>query len=155
MVIREEIEIEAPLAIVWSVFTCLDDWGKWNTVCRAARRINQPFAGGKPISEGDCISFAVRPVVFPVRITPRITKCIPEKEIVWEGRRFGIRAEHSFTFTECGEKILVLSTEKFRGVGLLFSRVALVPSRLHQLTRELLGLLRKEAESRAFSRPWS
>ena len=154
MVIREKIEIKAPLSVVWSVFTCLEDWDRWNTVCQAACIIDSPSWGtctGNPLTEGDCISFAVRPIIFPIKITPRVTKCIPEKEIVWAGSRFGVRAEHSFTFAEHGSSVALTSTEEFRGFGLLLSRLALIPSRLHRLTRELLISIKKEAESRAFS----
>ena len=151
MIISEEIQINAPLTIVWSVFTCLEAWNKWNAVCESACLRNSPSentCAGRPISEGDCISFAIRPIIFPVRITPRITKCIPKKEIVWEGSRFGIRAEHTFTFTDCGRSVLVKSTEKFSGIGVILSRLALVPSRLHRLSGDLLASLKREAESR-------
>jgi hypothetical protein len=151
MLIREEITIKAPLEVVWSVFTCLEDWDKWNSVCRAAFLKASPGAGAccvKPISQGDCISFAIKPMLFPVRITPRITRCIPEKEVVWEGARLGIRAEHTFVFTRCEGGVVVTSTEKLRGPGLFLSSLLLVPSRLHHLTRQLLLALKKEAESR-------
>lgn len=150
MLIREEIKIEAPRGVVWSVFTCLAHWDKWNTVCRAAflqDSLSAEACAEKPISQGDCISFAIRPMIFPVRITPRITRCIPEKEVVWEGSRFGIRAEHTFTFTEYEECVVVASTERLSGLGLLLSRLVFVPSRLHRLTREFLISLKKEAES--------
>ncbi|MGC9195617.1 MAG: SRPBCC family protein [Syntrophobacteraceae bacterium] len=152
MLIREEIRIEAPLATVWSVFTSLKDWEKWNSVCRAAFLKDSEDSRAcclKPISQGDCISFAIKPMIFPVRIAPRIIKFIPEKEVVWEGGRFGIRGEHTFTFTEDGECVVVASTEKLKGPGLFLSRLVLVPARLHRLTHEMLLALKREAESRS------
>ncbi|MDR3569577.1 MAG: SRPBCC family protein [Syntrophobacteraceae bacterium] len=155
MLIREVITIEASLEVVWSVFTCLEDWEKWNSVCQAAFKKDSTGAKAcsvKPISQGDCISFAITPIIFPIRIRPRVTKCIPEKEVVWEGARLGIRAAHTFTFTRNEEGyVVVTSTEKLRGPGLVLSRLVFVPSRLHQLTRQLLFALKEEAESRALS----
>lgn len=33
MIIEESIEIHAPLAVVWRVFSRMEDWERWNTVC--------------------------------------------------------------------------------------------------------------------------
>jgi hypothetical protein len=152
MVIREEIKIDAPLAVVWAVFTCLNDWDKWNVVCEGACLLGSPSPddAGQAVSEGDSISFAIRPIIFPIRITPRVTKCIPHREIIWEGRRWGVVAGHTFSFREGDRGVVVTSTEKFGGFGLLLSRLALVPSRLHRLTRQLLFSLKREAEARVF-----
>jgi hypothetical protein len=152
MLIREEIRIEAPLAIVWSVFTSLEDWKKWNCVCRAAFLKDPADARAcclKQLSQGDCISFAIKPMIFPVRIAPRIIKFIPEKEVVWAGGRFGIEAEHRFTFVEEARCVVVESTEEFKGAGLLLGRLVMLPSRLHRLTCEMLIALKQEAESRS------
>ncbi|MGC8491075.1 MAG: SRPBCC family protein [Syntrophobacteraceae bacterium] len=153
MVIREKIRIEAPLSVVWSVFTCLEDWAQWNGVCESACLMAPSSPDEKrveEVSEGACIAFTIRPAIFPIRITPRVTRYVPHREIVWEGRRFGVHAEHAFAFDERDKSVLVTSTEKFGGFGLLLSRLALVPSRLHHLTRELLLALKREAESRVF-----
>lgn len=151
MIIREAIEIDAPLSVVWAIFTCLSDWAEWNGVCRGACLIapSPPDEKtGEAVSEGACIAFTIRPAIFPIRITPRVTKYVPHREIVWEGSRFGVQAEHAFSFDERGESVVVTSTEKFGGFGLFLSRLALIPPRLHRLTRELLLALKKEAESR-------
>lgn len=153
MLIREEIRIKAPLDVVWSVFTCLKDSDKWNSICRAALLKDSPSAdacSANPISQGDCISLAIRPMTFPVRIIPRITKFIPQKEVVREGSRFGIRAEHTFTFTQYEGCVVVTSTEKLRGPGLLLSSLVLVPSRLHHLTRQLLIELKRKLNQGRF-----
>lgn len=153
MVIREKIRIEAPLSIVWSVFTCLKDWAEWNDVCESTCLIAPSSPDEKKaeeVSEGACIAFTIRPAIFPIRITPRVIRYIPHREIVWEGRRFGIHAEHTFAFDECDKSVVVTSTERFGGLGLLLSHLALIPSRLHRLTRELLLALKREAESRVF-----
>ena len=33
MIIEESLEIKAPLPMVWRVFSRIEDWQSWNTVC--------------------------------------------------------------------------------------------------------------------------
>ena len=98
--------------------------------------------------EGDCVSFVISPLIFPVRITPRIVKCAPGEEIVWVGSRFGIRAEHTFNFRESGSKVVLTSIETFRGAIAALSTFIFLPERLHRLVRELLASIKREAEAR-------
>jgi hypothetical protein len=101
MVIKEEITINAPLPVVWSVFSCVEDWKSWNSVC-----MNCSFLEGRELSRGACISFVIHPFFgLPIRISPRIVKCELGKEVVWEGARLGIHAEHKFTFHEKNGKV--------------------------------------------------
>lgn len=141
MIIREDIEIYAPLPVVWQVFSCVGDWENWNSVCQSCQ-----YVEGSEMSEGACISFVLRPFALPIRISPKITKCIPSREVVWEGERLGISAEHTFAFREEKDKVILLSIEKFRGPLIWLSRLILVPSRLHRLTKQLLITIKKEAE---------
>ena len=153
MKIEHKIEIDAPLPVVWSVFSCVEDWEKWNVVCRSGCFVGDRAAGGrtgcgekKHIAQGDCVSFVIRPLIFPVRISPRVLRCDPGKEIVWEGKRFGIRAEHTFRFEESNGRVVLESIETFYGPVALLSRFLLIPARLHRLTRELLFAIKTEAE---------
>ena len=143
MIIREEIEINAPLSVVWQVFSCLEEWENWNAVCRSCHLIE-----GSAMSEGACVSFVVRPITLPIRINPRITRCIPGREVVWEGERFGIHAVHTWTFREERDRAVLLSSEAFSGPLIWLGRLIFLPSRLHRLTRQLLAAIKREAEIR-------
>jgi hypothetical protein len=33
MIIEESVEIKAPLPVVWRVFSTMENWRSWNTVC--------------------------------------------------------------------------------------------------------------------------
>ena len=35
MVITAEIEINAPLSVVWRTFSQMENWDDWNTACRS------------------------------------------------------------------------------------------------------------------------
>ena len=39
MLIREEIEIAAPMPIVWAVFSALEEWDDWNSTCQSCHLI--------------------------------------------------------------------------------------------------------------------
>jgi hypothetical protein len=58
MVIREEIEINAPLNVVRRIFSQMEDWDSWNTASRS-RCIT---TGGESLSAGTCFSFVIRPL---------------------------------------------------------------------------------------------
>ena len=142
MIISEEITINAPLAVVWSVFERMEDWREWNTVCA-----NCCLLKGEKMAAGTCFSFEMKPYFFPIKVEPRIVKCDPAREVIWEGRRFGIHAVHRFEFTEKGDKVILLSAEEFRGplVGLV--RLLMIPRRLHHLTRQLMQSIKLKAEA--------
>jgi hypothetical protein len=56
MVIREEIEINVPLNVVWRIFSQMEDWDSWNTACRNCCIT----AGDASLAAGTCFSFAIR-----------------------------------------------------------------------------------------------
>ena len=147
MVIIEEIEIYAALPIVWQVFSCLEEWEDWNSVCQSCQ-----YLEGSEMSEGTCVSFVLRPFSLPIRVSPKITKCIPGQEVVWEGKRLGIHAVHTFTFREEKDKVILISIERFRGPILWLAKLIFVPAKLHRLTRDLLAGIKKQAEHRDVAR---
>jgi hypothetical protein len=142
MVIEADIRIEAPLPVVWQVFSRLDDWKDWNTACSSCR-----FTAGDELADGACFTFVVRPIVFPVRVQPRVVSCEPGREVVWEGRRFGIRAVHTWRFEEKEGGVVLESREVFKGPLLLLGRLVGVPGRLHRLTVRMLEQIRQASES--------
>jgi len=141
MVIKESIRIHAPLPVVWSVFSTLAEWNRWNTVCRDCCLVE-----GEGMAAGTCFSFSLRPYYLPVKITPRISRCEQGREVVWEGRRLGINARHSFTFQEEEGAVLLVSTEVFSGPLLWVSSLLGVPAKLHGLTRNLLSDIKRKCE---------
>lgn len=143
MIIKESILIRSPLETVWAVFSDIDNWAAWNPVCRECR-----FEQGTAIQEGACISFALNPLVVPMRIAPVVNRCIPGKMVTWAGRKWGIHAEHTFRFQHTGGETLLESEEVFSGPMLLPARLLGVPGRLHALTRDMLAAVKKEAEAR-------
>jgi hypothetical protein len=142
MVIREEIEIRAPMSVVWRVFARMEDWRDWNTVCR-----NCCYLEGDRMATGTCFQFEIAPLFVALKIRPQIVHCVPEHEVTWQGGRFGIRAAHTFRFTEVEGGVRLASKEVFRGPLMVFGRLLGVPRRLHGLTREMLRGIKAHAEA--------
>jgi len=143
MVIQEEIEINAPMEVVWRTFSHMEQWDDWNTACRSCCITR----GDEALSAGTCFSFVIRPLAFPLKVQPHVVKCEPGREVVWEGGKMGIHASHTWRFEEQDGRVKLLSIERFKGpmvwVGYLFK----VPDRLHRLTVEFLRTLKNAAEA--------
>jgi hypothetical protein len=142
VIIQSEVTIQAPLPVVWQVFSHLEDWNEWNTACDSCR-----FTAGQALSEGACFTFVVKPIIFPVRVEPRVVRCEPGREVVWEGERLGIRAVHTWRFAETPGGVVLKSVESFKGPLLVLGRLVGVPRRLHRLTVQMLDQIRRQAET--------
>lgn len=142
MIIKEAIEINAPLPVVWRVFSMMEEWSEWNTVCEECCLLE-----GDEMSEGTCFSFTLRPWRIPLKVAPKIIKCEPGREVIWAGGRLGVSAEHSFIFEERDGVVVLTSIEKFRGVMFWVSWLALIPRKLHRLTRKLMRAIKERSEA--------
>lgn len=143
MVIKAEIEINAPLRVVWQTFSRMEDWDEWNTACRSCCFIS----GDENLPVGTCFSFVIRPLVFPIKVQPRIVKCDPGREVVWEGGKMGIHASHTWQFREQDGRVKLLSVEHFKGPMVWVGYLLRVPKRLHRLTIVFLQTLKTASEA--------
>ncbi len=142
MIIEESIDIKAPLPVVWRVFSTMEDWKSWNNVIE-----NCSIISGDSMAENTCFTFQMRPYYLPIKVMPTITKCDPGKEVIWEGRRFGVQAVHSFIFEDKEGAVRLTSSESFRGPLLWLSKLIFIPKRLHRLTQQLMLAIKNQAES--------
>ena len=142
MIIKESIDIHAPLPVVWNVFAAMEDWQSWNPVIE-----NCCIISGDGMAENTCFTFQMRPYYLPIKVMPTITKCEPGKLVIWEGRRFGVQAVHSFIFEEIENAVRLTSSETFRGPLLWLSKLIFIPKRLHRLTQRLMASIKEQAEA--------
>ena len=142
MIIEESVEIKAPLPVVWRVFSTMEDWQSWNTVCE-----NCCIISGDGMAQNTCFTFQMRPYYLPIKVMPTITKCEPGKEVVWEGRRLGVHAVHRFFFEEKEKSVKLTSSEVFSGPLLWLSKLIFIPKRLHHLTQQLMASIKDQAEA--------
>jgi len=141
MIIEATIQINAPLQLVWDVFSDISNWGEWNPVCRECR-----LDEGNALVKGSYISFELTPIILPIRIAPSVEHCEPGKKVVWAGSKMGIHAEHEFYFKENDAGVELKSIEHFKGPMLFFAKMMFLPSRLHGLTIRLLNAIKEKAE---------
>jgi hypothetical protein len=142
MIIKAEVHIHAPLPVVWRVFSHPEDWKDWNTACTRCRLVE-----GDELAEGACLAFEVKPIVFPIKVRPRVVSCEPGREVVWKGERFGICAVHTWRFQEKAGGAVLESVETFKGPLLALGYVAGVPKRLHRLTVQMLEQIKRHSEA--------
>ena len=141
MTIEEKIVIAAPPEVVWRIFSQLNQWNSWNPTCRQCCILK-----GTEISVGTCISFVIRPFLFPLKIKSRILSWRPQQEAVWEGGRFGIHAIHRWQFRPAGTGTELLSVETFRGPLVWLAYLLGIHRRLHRLTRIFLESAKRASE---------
>ncbi len=141
MIIRTQITINAPLSRVWQVFADIAAWKDWNSVCEDCCLL-----AGRELAPGTCFTFTLRPYRLPLTVQPRITKCEAGREVVWQGRRLGVQAEHRFEFQAENGRVTIISTESFSGPLLFLARLLGLPKKLHALSTQLLADIKRAAE---------
>jgi hypothetical protein len=140
MVIKESIEIQAPLKKVWENFIDLTCWVKWNTVMQNIHTNEQQLTSGKKL----LCSF--RPFFFPIRVKISVEEVTPYKRVVWSARKKGLIAFHEFVFHGNNESVIVTSSETLTGVLARGDGILLPKRRMESLTRAFLHDLKRAAE---------
>jgi hypothetical protein len=141
MVIKESIEIHAPLKKVWENFIDLTCWVKWNTVMHNIRTNEQQLTRGKKLF----CSF--RPFFFPIKVKISVEEVTPYERIVWSARKKGLSAYHEFVFQGNNSNVVVTSSETFSGMLARGDGILLPKRKLVALTRAFLHDLKRAAEA--------
>jgi hypothetical protein len=104
-VANAEALILAPLEVVWSVQTKIDEWGRWNPdVSKVTLR--------GPLSVGTEFHWKAG----GASIHSVLQEVEPKQRIAWSGRTLGIRAFHAWTFQQTDKGVLVRTEESFEGL---------------------------------------
>lgn len=132
-----EVEIDAPIEVVWSTVVAIEDWPEWNPDVKSA------LVDG-PVTEGT----AFRWKAGPGTIRSTTVRLEPPRLVAWTGRTLGIRAQHVWRLEHREGRTIARTEEAYDGF------VARVLRRLLQgvLDKALTGGARHlelEAERRA------
>jgi uncharacterized protein YndB with AHSA1/START domain len=100
-----EILILAPINIVWSVLTKIDEWSRWYPDVSKVN-LRGPLSAGTEFHWKSGSS----------SITSILREVEPERRITWTGRTLGIHAIHVWTFQQTGNGVLVRTEESFEGI---------------------------------------
>ena len=93
LVLSESIEIAAAPDAVWRVFTGLEDWASWNTVCRSAS-----WTHGAPWAVGSGFKMVLRMARAPVPFNVRIVEWDPPNTVAWDSTVLTITGHRRFMF---------------------------------------------------------
>jgi uncharacterized membrane protein len=129
-----EIEIDAPIEVVWNVLTAIDHWPTWNPEVKSVS-VKGPAAEG----------MTFRWKAGPGTITSTVARIDRPRLIAWNGKTLGIRATHGWHLERRDGRTHVLTEESYEG---LVARILRRPLRkvLDKTLREGVHSLKVEAE---------
>ena len=137
VITRHEIEIEAPLDVVWALHVDLPSWPSWNPDITSVK-LEQPFAPGATF-EWQTAGLTIRSTVSAVTMHART---------LWGGDVAGIHGIHEWTFTETANGVRVATEESWSGEPVA-ANVAAMQTGLDQSLVSWLGHLKAAAEAKA------
>lgn len=135
-----ELFVEHSPAEVWSLFSDLERWTKWSPICRGCRLRGDH----KELQVGSIleISFVVAGLVLTVPAT--VVHFDPPTSIAWHGKKFGIRAIHSYRFLPRKQGTLLCNEETFFGAAFPLGSLLSAWYRSCKLSSESLGGIKRE-----------
>jgi uncharacterized protein YndB with AHSA1/START domain len=135
-----EIDIAAPIDVVWSVLTDIAEWPSWNPEVKTAA-IDGGLTPGSHF-RWEAGAGTVRSRIEGVE-APRL--------VVWTDRTMGIRATHTWQLAEYRAGTLVRTTETFEGpIASIFRRP--LQKAIDQAIRSGVVFVKAECERRAGKR---
>jgi hypothetical protein len=137
VIAHHEIEVEAPLEVVWQLHTDVNNWTTWHN------DITSSHADGafEPGTSFDWTSFgfSVRSMIYEVTDRARV---------LWGGTADGITGLHEWIFNETPVGVRIITNESFAGDPVAADPAAL-QSALDASLTSWLAHLKVAAESRA------
>jgi len=107
-----EIEIEAPIEVVWDILAAIERWPTWNPDVRSVRLDG-------PVAEGTAFSWKAGPGT----IKSTIVRLDPPQLMTWTGRTLGIDAVHVWRLDHRDGRTLARTEETYSGlVARIFRR---------------------------------
>jgi uncharacterized protein YndB with AHSA1/START domain len=107
-----DVRIAAPIEIVWSLMSRIDEWPTWNADVKEASLQGELVPGT-----------TFRWKAGPVGIVSTLRRVEPPHSIAWTGRSLGIRAIHEWDLRSEGDATVVTTRESWNGmVPRLFRR---------------------------------
>jgi hypothetical protein len=141
MIIEESVLISSQVKIVWDTFTDLTCWRDWCTV------LDDVSASTDRMTKGKSFKFCIRPFDIPIHLQPVVEEVIPEKHIVWTGKKLGLSARHEFTFEEKDGGTLIKSKETFSGILISSMHLIFPKKKLQELSSMMLKEIKEASEN--------
>lgn len=81
---ESSIEIDAPVKKVWALVDKLEEWPQWMPSIKKIERVSKG-----PLAVGSRLSVTARVSRLTVRLLMTITKFVPERNVVMQGKTLG------------------------------------------------------------------
>jgi hypothetical protein len=137
VIAHHEIDIRAPLEIVWQLHSDINEWTTWQSDISAAHA-DGPFEPGASF-DWTSFGFSVRSTIYEVADRSRV---------LWGGTAEGITGVHEWLFDERSDGVHVTTNESFAGDPVAADSTAM-RSMLDASLTSWLEHLKAAAESRA------
>ena len=134
---HHEIDIDAPLEIIWRLHTDVNNWPTWQTEITAAR-LDGTFQPGASF-EWTSYGFTVVSTIYVV---------VERARVLWGGTAGGITGVHEWRFSQTPTGVHVITQESFAGEPVQ-ADIASMQSTLDSSLAAWLGHLKAAAESGA------
>lgn len=138
--VHNQIEIEAPVEIVWDIITNVAAWSDWYS---GASDVVVPSPDGR-VRPGDVVSWKTMGLKFD----SHVKEFEPPYRFAWESRKSVIQGYHAWLIGPTENGVRVITDESFQGFLADMQRV-FQPNKLHGLHQEFLEQLKVLAEARA------
>ena len=86
MEFRSSVEIDAPAEKIWAVVDRLEEWPQWMPSIKRIERLSE-----EPLTAGSQLSVTAKVSGLTVKLLMTITKFVPERIVVLQGKALGTR----------------------------------------------------------------
>jgi uncharacterized membrane protein len=139
VIARHEIDVRAPLPLVWDLLVDVGGWPAWNGDITSAT-VEETLAPG----------VAFRWETGGLSLTSTVHAIAKHDSILWDGTAQGITGIHRWRFSEAPEGVRVATEESWSGEP-IHANPAAMQAMLDQSLVSWLGRLKETAEARARS----
>jgi carbon monoxide dehydrogenase subunit G len=100
---ESSIDINAPVKKVWALIDKLEDWPQWMPSIKKIERVSKG-----PLTVGSQLSVTAKVSGLTVKLLMTITKFVPERNVVLEGKVLGTRLTRFYALEPANGKTKVI-----------------------------------------------
>lgn len=96
---ESSIEVDAPVSKVWTLIDKLEEWPRWMPSIKKIERLSKG-----PLTVGSQLCVTARVSGLTLRLLMTITKFVPERNVVLEGKALGTKLTRFYALEPAGGK---------------------------------------------------
>jgi carbon monoxide dehydrogenase subunit G len=115
---ESSVEINAPVKKVWALVDKVEEWPEWMPSIKKIERVSQG-----PLAVGSQVSVTVTVSGLTVKLLMTITKFVPERNVVLEGKALGTKLTRFYVLEPANDRTKVtIGGDVSRGLACLARR---------------------------------